>query len=112
MVQAGAGQKIPLSGPLIRAKAEEFASSLGKVNFKASTGWLDGFKERNNISFKSVCGQSGSVDEQAADVWKSEALKMIEETPAKDIFNVDETSLFYNCTPDKTLTFKGNCCSG
>ena len=37
---------------------------------------------------------------------------MIEETPAKDIFNVDETSLFYNCTPDKTLTFKGDRCSG
>ena len=37
---------------------------------------------------------------------------MIEETPAKDIFNVDETGLFYKCTPDKTLTFKGDRCSG
>ena len=37
---------------------------------------------------------------------------MIEETPAKDIFNVDETGLFYKCTPDKTVTFKGDCCSG
>ena len=27
---------------------------------------------------------------------------MIEETPAKDIFNVDETGLFYKCMPDKT----------
>ena len=48
-----------------------------------------GKKERNKIYFKSVCGESGSVDEQAAGVWKSEVLKMIEETPAKDIFNVD-----------------------
>ena len=38
-------KKIPVSGPLARAKAEEFASSLGKNDFKASTGWLDGFKE-------------------------------------------------------------------
>ena len=55
---------------------------------------------------------SGSVDEQVAGVWKSEVLKMIEETPAKDIFNVDKTGLFYKCTPDKTLTFKGDHCSG
>lgn len=45
---------IPLSGTLIRVKAEEFASKLGKSDFKASTRWLDGFKERNGISFKSV----------------------------------------------------------
>ena len=75
MVQASTGQKKnPLSGPLIRAKAEEFASSLGKVNFKASTSWLNGFKERNAISFNSVCGESGSADGQAAGVWKSEVL--------------------------------------
>ena len=69
-------------------------------------------KERNNISFKSVCGESGSVNEQAAGVWKSEVLKMIEETPAKDIFNVGERGLFYKSMPNKTLTFKGDRCSG
>ena len=73
MVQASTGQKKnPLSGPLIRAKAEEFASSLGKVNFKANTSWVDGFKEENNISFKTLCGESGSVDGQAAGVWTSD----------------------------------------
>lgn len=25
-----------------------------------------------------------------------------------DIFNVDETALFYKCIPDKTLTFKND----
>ena len=30
-------KKIPVSGPLVRAKAEEFASNLGKNDFKAST---------------------------------------------------------------------------
>ena len=69
-------------------------------------------KERNNIYGNSACGDSGNVDGQAAGLWKSEVLKMIEETPAKDIFNVDETGLFYKCTPNKTLTFKGDRCSG
>ena len=69
-------------------------------------------KETNNISFKRVCGESGSVDGQAAGVWKSEVLKMVEEAPAKDILNVDEAGLFYKCMPDKSLTFKGDRCSG
>lgn len=30
---------------------------------------------------------------------------------AKDIFNVDETGLFFKCTPDKTFAFKGEKCS-
>ncbi|XP_046400914.1 tigger transposable element-derived protein 4-like [Ischnura elegans] len=34
-------KKVPVSGPLIRIKAEQFAKELGKQNFKASTGWLD-----------------------------------------------------------------------
>ena len=63
-------------------------------------------------SFKRVCGERGSVDEQAAGVWKTEVLKMITETPAKDIFNVNETGLLYKCTPHKTLSFKGDRCSG
>lgn len=29
-----------------------------------------------------------------------------------DIFNVDETALFYKCMPDKTLTFKNEKCNG
>ena len=30
----------------------------------------------------------------------------------KDFYNADETGLFYKCTPDKTLAFKGERCSG
>ena len=37
---------------------------------------------------------------------------MIEETPAKDTFNVDETGLFYKCTPDKTLNLRATVAVG
>ena len=30
----------------------------------------------------------------------------------RDVFNADETGLFYLCLPDKTLSFKGQQCSG
>lgn len=105
-------KKIPLSGPLIRAKAEQFARELGQQNFKASTGWLDGFKERNKITFKAVCGESGSVNQQEAGQWKRDLEEMIQDRDQKNIFNVDETGLFFKCTPDKTLAFKDEKCHG
>uniref|UniRef100_A0A1B6KQS9 HTH CENPB-type domain-containing protein n=1 Tax=Graphocephala atropunctata TaxID=36148 RepID=A0A1B6KQS9_9HEMI len=105
-------KKIPLSGPLIRAKAEQFAKELGKKNFKASTGWLDGFKDRNKITFKAVCGESGAVNQQEANQWKQDLEEMIQDRDPKNIFNVDETGLFFKCTPDKTLAFKDEKCHG
>lgn len=105
-------KKIPISGPLLRSKAEQFAADLGKTNFKASTGWLDGFKQRNKISFKSICGESGAVNQQQADQWKKDLEEMIQDRNPKDIFNVDETGLFFKCTPDKTLAFKDEKCHG
>lgn len=102
----------PVSGPLLRSKAEQFATELEKPNFKASTGWLDGFKERNKISFKFVCGESGAVNKQDANQWKKDLEEMIQDRNPKDIFNVDETGLFYKCTPDRTLAFKDEKCHG
>ena len=54
---------IPLNGPLIMAKAEELAKKLGYTDWRASSGWLDRFKKRHDIVFKSICGESASVRE-------------------------------------------------
>jgi hypothetical protein len=43
-------KNIPVSGLILREKAEEFAKEVGHSEFKASTGWLDKFKRRNGIS--------------------------------------------------------------
>lgn len=77
-------RNIPLSGLLVRIKTEEFAAGLGMNGFKASTGWLDGFKERNSMTLKSVCVESASViNHKAANVWKDDVLQMKEENPAR-----------------------------
>ncbi|UYV72296.1 hypothetical protein LAZ67_9002504 [Cordylochernes scorpioides] len=105
-------KKIPVSGHLIRSKAEQFATEMGKTDFKASSGWLDGFKERNKISFKTICGESGAVNLQVAEQWKNNLRELIQDKDARDVFNVDETGLFFKCTPDKTLAFKHEKCHG
>lgn len=52
--------KIPLNGSLVRVKTKQFVHESGLGDFRASTEWLDGFKDQN-ITFKDVCGESGAV---------------------------------------------------
>ncbi|KAL4084154.1 hypothetical protein QTP88_027987 [Uroleucon formosanum] len=105
-------RKIPINGPIPREKAEEFGHKLGHEHFKASSGWLTNWKIRNSVVFKQVCGESGAVDVQKCSVWINNLPKLIENYSPDDIFNVDETGLFFKCLSDKTFIFKGQSCSG
>ena len=107
------GKNLPVSGPLLKEKADMFAKSLGHADFKASNGWLARFKERNNIRQLRVCGESAGVDDERVGEWRTETLPtIIQDYDPRDIFNADETGLFYRMAPDKTLAFTGEECHG
>lgn len=77
--------------------------ALGDHRKKACTGWLDGFENRNCITLKKVIGEIGNVKlSRGGKSWKDDVVQMIEETPAKDIFNVNKTYLHFKFIPDKT----------
>ena len=64
--------------------------------------WIDRWKKRHNITSRQISGESQSADHAGADIWISTQLKLIrEEFEDKDIFNADETGLFWKMTPDK-----------
>lgn len=42
---------------------------------------MSDFRDRNDITFKSVCGENLRVDQRAATVWKDDVVQMIEENP-------------------------------
>ncbi|XP_015370012.1 PREDICTED: major centromere autoantigen B-like [Diuraphis noxia] len=44
----------PLNGPIIQRQALKIAKSLKITDFKATNGWLDRFKKRNLICYRSV----------------------------------------------------------
>lgn len=52
------GCNIHLRGPIIRAKAKEFTEKINE--FKATAGWFEGFKDRNDVTFQTVCGKNAS----------------------------------------------------
>nr|CAH7736128.1 unnamed protein product [Callosobruchus chinensis] len=81
-------RNVPITGSILRQKANEFAIFLKRENFQCSEGWI-------NIVF----GRCGSV-------------KVRKGYSNDDIFNVDEAGLFYKITCDKTMRFKGEKCPG
>ena len=51
-------QIIPLSASMIQEKTHICQKKINIENFKVSDGWLQRWKERNHITFKSVSGES------------------------------------------------------
>ncbi|CAC5416811.1 Tigger transposable element-derived protein 4 [Mytilus coruscus] len=107
-------QILPISGPMLTTKAEEFAKRLDHPEFKCSNGWLDRFKDRHNITFKKICVEAKSVDvnSEAMNDWVTELKDIMAEFTPDHILNADETGLFFKLLPEKTLELKGVDCSG
>ncbi|GFS16963.1 tigger transposable element-derived protein 4 [Elysia marginata] len=69
------GNNIPISGPMMKIKATSIAEVFGKNNWECNEGWLARFKRRHNIVFKTLCGESSSVDDTSLNQWRDSVLK-------------------------------------
>jgi hypothetical protein len=58
---------IPVTGPMLQAKAAKIALSLQIEKLTVSNGWLEAFRRRNNINFGVLCGEPANVKKEAAD---------------------------------------------
>ena len=69
-----------------------FVKELNTEDFKASNGWLRRWKERNNISFEAVSGESKSVTPEMVNAWLETSLQtaLSSNYDLKDIYNADE----------------------
>nr|XP_050022695.2 tigger transposable element-derived protein 6-like [Dermacentor andersoni] len=86
---------------------------MGISDFNASEGWLSRFKARHGLTFKNVCGEAAAVDKETCENWVSGELKeYLADYPLSDVFNADETALYLKLLPNKTVSYKGDTCSG
>ena len=116
-------KKKPVSGLLLQQKALVFSKmiiheieskesmqngmNLALCNklrrFTASNGWLQGFKHRHHLKSYSTCGDSGEVELGSVILSRERVTKVAAKYAPADIYNCDETALFWKCIPERTL---------
>ncbi|XP_029655313.1 tigger transposable element-derived protein 4-like [Octopus sinensis] len=91
----------------ILLKAKNIANIYGIKEFKASNGWLSKFKIRNNLKLRTLHGESGSIavdQKQEIDAFTSLISAKIQQYNAENIYNADETGIFYKSIPSKSVS--------
>ena len=76
--------------------------------FTASSGWLWHFCNRHGIRGLRLEGEKLSADTEASEPFKKELQDVMEREgfTLKQIYNCDETGLYYKMLPTKTLATK------
>ena len=98
---------VPITGDAIKAAAQRFwlqiSAYQGQEIPRFSTGWLDGFKRRHNIKQYKQHGEAGDVDLKVAAIAMVSIKAITDKYSLHDIFNMDETGLYWKTALDKTL---------
>lgn len=105
-------KNLPISGSLVQEKAKEIAIENGDDEFKASNGWLESFKNRHQLTFSVMCGESKATEQEPVNDFVEKLPEIIAGYKPEDIANCDETALFFRAIPRKTLHKKGEKCHG
>jgi len=108
---------LPVSGVLLKSQAMKFYEKLENTEgipeeekFTASDGWLSRWKKRYGVRELKVSGEKLSAINQMNQLekFKRRLLRMMirHDLQAEQIYNADETGLYYRMLPDKTLASK------
>jgi len=95
---------ITITGSLIQKKALNFAELLEITDFKASSGWLQRFKKRYSISAFNKHGEAQSAPIEQIPEMRLELKGIIEQYQPDDVFNCDETGLYWKMEPKRGLS--------
>ena len=103
---------------MIQEEALLIILKLNVTGFTASNGWLEKWKTRHNVKQFSVAGEDGvnvngeEVNAETLESWAERLLEIVKGYELKNIWNADETGLFWLELPDKSLSVKKGRCKG
>uniref|UniRef100_H3B519 HTH CENPB-type domain-containing protein n=1 Tax=Latimeria chalumnae TaxID=7897 RepID=H3B519_LATCH len=111
--QRASVKSLLLNGPILKAKAESLVHNFGKSDFSVTDGWFSRWKVCHNIVYKCGHGELKSTDLKGADYWsKTKLQELLSSYNANDIYNADETGLYYRTTPVGSMVFRKMALSG
>ena len=106
-------RNVVVSASILKTKAKELAEKINIKGFQASDGWLDRWKNRYNVSFKTVYGEGNSCTAEMTTPWKETTLHTIlSRYNLDEIYNADEFGLFFCMQPNKSLHLRSEACAG
>ena len=99
-------QGLVITDKVVAEKAKVFGEKLGieKNDLVFSNGWLRGFKQRNNIKAVRIHGEANSAPLENLPLFRNELQEITSKFDLENIFNADETGLFYCMSPNQTLS--------
>ena len=92
--------------PIRQEKTRELAKKTNFTTFKASNSWLQFFQKRYSAKSLTLSGEAADVRNTAVD-WKLLLPKLFKGY-SLDMFNADETRLFYRTLPTRSLVANGD----
>lgn len=91
---------IPVSGPIIQEKAIAIAKTAQPdTKFVASNGRPTKFLNRHEIVFRAISGEGGSTNSEIVHEWIQRLPEICLPYKPEDVFNIDESGLFYKQRP-------------
>jgi hypothetical protein len=101
-------KNLPISGKLIQEQAIEYSYSMQHDDFSASNGWLNAWQKPYGVKLALLAGESADVPEDAVKDWAQRLPDIIKDYDMKDIFNADETGLYFRALPCRSMVIKGD----
>ena len=81
-------------------------------DFKASNGWLEHFKKCFGLRQTRIVGEARDVPITTIKAWMEQYPEIIQGYSADDIWNMDESGLFFKALLDTVLAKKTKKCKG
>ncbi|KAG2216300.1 hypothetical protein INT45_012478 [Circinella minor] len=106
-IQMAEQNSIQINWLLIKDQAIKFAKKLNipeenQIGFEK--GWQHRFQQCFGFRMYHIYGEAGSADIEASQISLSALQEKIKQYPLNNIYNMDETALYYRCPPSTTIS--------
>ena len=103
-------------GPELIEKTKKIAEKLGKLNQNLRAhvdGCTNGKRDTlYNVKQLKICGESGDVQGETVESWKERLPEIVQGYEKQDVWNMDETDIFWCALPNRGFGQKSKSCKG